>query len=60
MLPPEIGTTSYSVLSFRQIALSKEWPDPHLMGAALLSGVAWLLLGWLSFKFLKRDFMDLL
>ncbi len=50
----------YSVLSIRQIALSTEWPDPRLMGAALVSGAVWLLIGSVAFRFLKRDFMDLL
>ncbi|MFY9781187.1 MAG: ABC transporter permease [Candidatus Baltobacteraceae bacterium] len=50
----------FIVSSIRQIALSKDWPDLHLMGAALLSGTVSLLIGWLAFRFLKRDFMDLL
>ncbi len=50
----------YIVSSIRQIALTKQWPDPHLMGAALLSGSLCLLIGAVAFTFLKRDFMDLL
>jgi lipopolysaccharide transport system permease protein len=48
------------VSSFRQIALTREWPDTHLMLAALASGVVSATIGWVSFNLLKRDFMDLL
>jgi ABC-type polysaccharide/polyol phosphate export permease len=48
------------VSSIRQIVLSKEWPDVHLMGASLLSGCVCLILGSLVFNYMKRDFMDLL
>ncbi len=50
----------FIVGSFRQIALSKAWPDLHLIGAALLSGLVYLFIGLTVFAFLKRDFMDLL
>jgi lipopolysaccharide transport system permease protein len=50
----------FIVLSIRQIALSKDWPDPHLMGAALLSGSICLVVGAVAFTLLRRDFMDLL
>jgi lipopolysaccharide transport system permease protein len=48
------------VSSFRQIALSRDWPDVHLMAAALGSGLIWAAIGWFAFNALKRDFMDLL
>jgi len=48
------------VSSIRQIVLSRDWPDLHLMGASLLSGCACLLVGSLAFVFMKRDFMDML
>jgi lipopolysaccharide transport system permease protein len=50
----------YVVSSFRQIALSKDWPDVHLMLAALASGVVSIAIGTIVFSYLKRDFMDLL
>ncbi len=48
------------VTCFRQIALTREWPDPNLMLAALASGIVSLVVGALVFSRLKRDFMDLL
>jgi ABC-type polysaccharide/polyol phosphate export permease len=50
----------YIVSSIRQIALSKDWPDPHLMIAALCSGVVCFAIGAVAFTLLRRDFMDLL
>ena len=50
----------FIVASMRQIALTKSLPDLHLIGSALISGSICLLIGSLTFVYLKRDFMDLL
>jgi ABC-type polysaccharide/polyol phosphate export permease len=50
----------FIVSSIRQIALSKDWPDVHLMGAAMLSGLVCFTIGAIGFTLLRRDFMDLL
>ena len=55
-----INPIIYIVASMRQIALTNEFPDFHLIGAAMASGTACLAIGALTFIYLKRDFMDLL
>jgi lipopolysaccharide transport system permease protein len=55
-----LNPIAYIVSSFRQIALTREWPDVHLMLAALSSGAVSVAVGALVFSYLKRDFMDLL
>lgn len=46
--------------SLRQISLSGESPDIHLLSNALLSGIFFLIIGWLYFHYLRNQFMDLL
>ena len=66
LVPPRIRTIlAFNpivsiVNSFRQIALTKQPPDFALMGLALLAGISILAVGAIAFRFLKRDFMDLL
>lgn len=45
--------------SVREIALSGSFPDLHLMGLAVLSGLTVLIVGALFFLTIKSDFMDL-
>ena len=46
--------------SLRQISLSGELPDIHLLSSALLSGIIFMLIGWLCFHHWRNQFMDLL
>lgn len=46
--------------SLRQISLSGTLPDLNLLGSALLSGVLFLMLGWVCFSKWRSQFMDLL
>lgn len=46
--------------SLRQISLSGTLPNLNLLGGALLSGVLFLMLGWVCFSKWRSQFMDLL
>jgi lipopolysaccharide transport system permease protein len=46
--------------SIRQIVLSQDSPDMHLIGRALLSGIAFSLIGMLFFRSCRSKFIDLL
>lgn len=46
--------------SLRQISLSDELPNLYLLSNALLSGIFFLLVGWLCFHQWRNKFMDLL
>jgi ABC-type polysaccharide/polyol phosphate export permease len=46
--------------SLRQISLSGALPNLNLLGGALLSGVLFLMLGWVCFSKWRSQFMDLL
>lgn len=48
----------FIVTSIRQVALSKAWPDPHLLLAAIVSGALYLLMGAAAFALMRRHFMD--
>jgi lipopolysaccharide transport system permease protein len=48
------------VESLRQITLSGNLADINLIFGALLSGVIMMILGWLCFRYLQPQFMDLL
>lgn len=46
--------------SVRQLSLSGDYPDFHLIGEALISSILVAVAGWLCFQYLKDQFMDLL
>ncbi len=46
--------------SIRQISLSGELPDVHLIVMSFLSGIILLMLGWTCFRIWQNQFMDLL
>ena len=48
------------IQSIRQISLTGNFPDFHLIAQAWLSGIIILVLGWFLFKSWKSHFMDLL
>ena len=46
--------------SLRQISLSNESPNLYLLSTSLLSGIFFLIFGWLCFQNWRNNFMDLL
>lgn len=55
-----INPLSQIIESFRQITLSGATPDFTLVGNALLSGMLFSILGWIFFRSMRSQFMDLL
>jgi ABC-2 type transport system permease protein/lipopolysaccharide transport system permease protein len=56
----EANPLSPIIESIRQIALSNQLPNLHLMGQSLLSGIVLMTVGFLYFKWSRAQFMDLL
>jgi ABC-type polysaccharide/polyol phosphate export permease len=50
----------FIVGSFRQIAISHQWPDLSLAATAIVSGLACFLFGSFVYLKLQNDFLDLL
>lgn len=66
IVPPQvkmflgINPLTRIIESIRQITLSGNSPDLSLIGAALLSGLTFSVLGWFYFRAARYHFMDLL